>query len=77
MKLFHLPKQRYISLKFLAWFFLDLHIQKGAHDSCEDARTALFLYHKYQELEAKDQVSQMLSKLYETGRRYNWQVPDS
>ncbi len=77
VKLFHLPKQRYVSLKFLAWFLLDLHVQRGVHDSCEDARTALLLYRKYKKLEASDQVSSMLGRLYETGRRYNWQVPES
>lgn len=77
VKLYHLPNQRYISLKFLAWFFLNLHIQKEAHDSSEDARTALLLYRKYQEMEAKGLVSETLQKLYETGRSYNWKIPDS
>ena len=77
VKLFHLPNQRYISLKFLAWFFLNMHIQKEAHDSCEDACTALLLYRKYQELEAKGRVAEMLQSLYETGRGCNWKIPES
>ena len=79
MKLFHLPNQRYISLKFLAWFFLNMYIQKESHDSCEDARTALLLYRKYQELKARGPgvVEEMLQELYESGRRYNWKVPES
>lgn len=76
VKLFHLPNQRYVSLKFLAWFLLDIHIQKEAHNSSEDACTALLLYRKYQELEAKGVMSEMLQKLYETGRSYNWKVPE-
>ncbi len=51
--------------------------KRGVHDSCEDARTALLLYRKYKKLEASDQVSSMLGRLYETGRRYHWQVPES
>ena len=52
-----------------------LHIQEGAHDSSEDARTALMLYRKYREVETQGQVKQSLKKLYETGRSCGWQVP--
>jgi PAB-dependent poly(A)-specific ribonuclease subunit 2 len=77
VKLFHLPKQRYISLKFLAWYFLNVIVQKESHDSCEDARTALLLYRKYQELEAQGKVEEVLHKVYDTGRSYNWKTPES
>lgn len=101
VSLFHLPKQRYISLKFLAWFYLsrlcttphlvcprltcsflasmfaELHVQDGAHDSAEDAKTALLLYRKYQQLQSDGLLAESLSKLYETGRSLNWQVPGS
>ncbi|TRY81152.1 hypothetical protein TCAL_16776 [Tigriopus californicus] len=42
--LFHLPHWRLLSLKFLAWYFLDKHIQKECHNSNEDAGAALELY---------------------------------
>ena len=99
MELFHCPKQRFVSLKFLAWFyagtcsaafgcapdtltqllspFAGLRIQEGAHDSAEDARTALLLYRKYRELEARNAVAESLQQLYETGRSCSWQIPDS
>jgi PAB-dependent poly(A)-specific ribonuclease subunit 2 len=50
VELFHIQGQRYCSLKFLAWHFLNIKIQEGTHDGAEDAYTALKLYEKYREL---------------------------
>ncbi|KAK0057343.1 PAB-dependent poly(A)-specific ribonuclease subunit PAN2 [Biomphalaria pfeifferi] len=76
--LFHLPKQRYISLKFLAWYYLKINIQSYTHDSVEDARTALQLYKEYQRLkdEGQDKVLAAIKDLYEAGRKISWVIPD-
>ncbi|XP_064403711.1 PAN2-PAN3 deadenylation complex catalytic subunit PAN2-like isoform X2 [Halichondria panicea] len=76
VELFHLPNQRYISLKLLAWFYAGLRVQESAHDSAEDARTAVVLYHKFKELEAAGTLQESLKELYKTGRSCGWVVPD-
>ena len=65
-----------ISLKFLAWYFLGTTIQSEMHDSIEDARTALKLYHKYQEMckNGMDKVREVLKEMYETGRKLQWKI---
>jgi len=78
VELFHLPKQRFVSLKFLAWHFLNIKIQADTHDSAEDAYTAIKLYEKYRELLRAGEwvLEEELEILYDTGRQYNWQPPD-
>eukprot|EP00048_Salpingoeca_helianthica_P008805 m.126737 g.126737 ORF g.126737 m.126737 type:complete len:1126 (+) comp14695_c0_seq1:1642-5019(+) len=77
VELYYLPGQRKISLKFLAWFVLQLDMQsKFGHDSIEDARTALLLYNQYLKL-SRDSAEwhTYLLKLYDEGRARNWTVP--
>jgi len=73
--LFQLPHQRLVALRFLAWHFLGIKIQSELHDSIEDARTALQLYRKYQELDAAGAVQSALMELYDTGRSMGWKIP--
>ncbi|TRY81155.1 hypothetical protein TCAL_13428 [Tigriopus californicus] len=73
--LFHLPHWRLLSLKFLAWYFLDKHIQKECHNSNEDAVAALELYQIYLDLEAQGTVKATLAKVLDQARLLNWKVP--
>lgn len=78
LDIFYLPhRQRKISLKFLAWYLLYEDVQQGNHDSIEDARTALRLYRKYQELQRHGSFESTLEELYAEGRKYNFKPPKS
>ena len=65
-----------VSLKFLAWYFLDQKIQGVTHDSIEDAVTALKLYRKYLELKSDDRLIEALNGLYEKGKTLSWKTPE-
>lgn len=63
-------RQRRLSLRFLSWFILGEHIQTDNHDSIEDARSALMLYHAYQEFEDQGVFDQKLEEVYKEGRQF-------
>jgi len=50
-------------------------IQSDTHDSAEDARAALALFRKYEELKASGELEQALEDLYEVGKKLQWKVP--
>ena len=49
-----------------------MDIQRGSHDSVEDARTALALYAKYRRLQARGQLQATLLELYRFGKQHGW-----
>ena len=55
--------------------YVGKRVQEGCHDSIEDARTALFLYRRYEELKSSGQLQDTLVNLYEAGREMQWKVP--
>ncbi|AAS53317.2 AFL055Wp [Eremothecium gossypii ATCC 10895] len=73
--LYYLQGRRYLSLRYLAYALLDKDIQKGNHDSIEDAYTALVLYRKYLDLREKGIFETVLNRIYEEGRASNYRVP--
>lgn len=72
--LLHIPNQRRLGLRFLAAHLLHSDIQSETHDSIEDARTALALYHKYQELKAQGVLESTVQGLYSEGHRSGFKV---
>jgi PAB-dependent poly(A)-specific ribonuclease subunit 2 len=72
VELFHLPSQRFLSLKFLASKLLNRSIQGDVHCSIEDAKTAYELYKVHQRLKNEGTLEQTIKGLYETGRASGW-----
>lgn len=64
MELFRFPRQRMLSLRFLASYLLGFQIQAHCHDSLEDARAALRLYGRYKELEKAGTLHETLTEIY-------------
>lgn len=56
---------------------IGMMIQSEVHDSIEDARTALHLYRKYEELQTSGKLQAALEELYETGKKVQWKVPNA
>lgn len=74
-QLFRLPRQRKLSLRFLASRLLGLDVQAqggGGHDSVEDAATALALYAKYRNLCAGGELEATLLALYRHGKQHGF-----
>ncbi|VDK58491.1 unnamed protein product [Cylicostephanus goldi] len=76
VELFRIPQvpQRLISLQFLAFYLLGEKIQDGIHDSVEDARVALKLYRKWEELKNDGTLDSALSNLYVIGKQTGFRV---
>ena len=72
VELFHFKRQRKLSLKFLATYLLGEDIQGETHDSIEDARTAVKLYEKYLDLQARGEFESELLEIYRFGKKYGF-----
>eukprot|EP01090_Pellita_catalonica_P019138 TRINITY_DN6394_c0_g1_i1.p1 TRINITY_DN6394_c0_g1~~TRINITY_DN6394_c0_g1_i1.p1 ORF type:complete len:474 (+),score=72.40 TRINITY_DN6394_c0_g1_i1:213-1424(+) len=72
VELYHLDRQRKISLRFLASYLLSLDIQSTTHCSTEDARTALVLYKVYLKRKKTGKFDSLLAEIYKAGRSKNW-----
>ena len=68
-------EKRRLSLRFLAWYFLDEEIQTGNHDSIVDARTALQLWRKYQDFVQRGVLEQKLMEIYRDGPNTAFKPP--
>lgn len=77
VELFHIRGERKISLRFLAHALLGASIQERFHDSVEDARTALALFRRYEELRALGSFEQALAQVYAQGHQCGWVVPEA
>ena len=74
VELFHFKRQRKLSLKFLATYLLGEDIQGETHDSIEDARTAVKLYEKYLDLQARGEFESELLEIYRFGKKHGFKT---
>ncbi|KAF2858667.1 hypothetical protein K470DRAFT_259573 [Piedraia hortae CBS 480.64] len=69
--------QRKLSLRFLAWLLLGQDIQQNiadGHDSIEDARAALHLWHKWKSY-SEEKLNEAKDKILAEGRKFEFKVP--
>jgi PAB-dependent poly(A)-specific ribonuclease subunit 2 len=70
-------RARKLNLRFLAWLLLQEDVQGGeSHDSVEDARTALRLWRKYQEVKKQGKTEETLEWVYKRGRDIGYRAPN-
>jgi len=72
VEIFHLSRQRKISLRFLAAVLLGTKIQSETHCSVEDARTALLCFKKSLDLKHRGVFSEGLHQIYHLGHQLQW-----
>lgn len=76
-------RARKLSLRFLSWYLLGERVQVEGesdgrgHDSVVDARMALRLWYKWQELETLGKTEKMIDELYRRGREMGFKVPQA
>ena len=76
VELFHFKRQRKLGLKFLSKYLLKEDIQSKTHDSIEDARTALKLYEKYEEMQMYGDFDEQLLEIYRYGKLFGFKEAD-
>ena len=69
-------RQRKLGLKFLSKYLLKEDIQSKTHDSIEDARTALKLYEKYEEMQMYGDFDEQLLEIYRFGKMFGFKEVD-
>ncbi|KAF2669854.1 hypothetical protein BT63DRAFT_423829 [Microthyrium microscopicum] len=71
-------RSRKLNLRFLAWLLLREDIQSGdAHDSVEDARSALRLWRKYVDVQSQGRTEETLEWVYKRGREVGFRAPSA
>ncbi|KAG7343374.1 exonuclease [Nitzschia inconspicua] len=74
VEIFHQPGMRYVSLRFLANYFLGRDMQQDIHDSVEDAQAAFELYEKALEWKKEGMLHQRLQEMYSYGDKTSWKI---